>query len=87
MNVNNIIKLDNNKEYLLLDDSLFEGNRYFLATEIDKDDKPSDNHLFFKCINDGGEEYVEVVNDDKLKTALLGVFTINYSDMTEEDKK
>ncbi len=83
MDINDIIMLANNKEYLLLDDAILEKNRYFLAVQV-VNDEPTNNYLFFKHISDKNDDYVEEVKEDNIKNALLGIFTINYSDMTED---
>ena len=51
MDINDIIMLANNKEYLLLDDAILEKNRYFLAVQV-INDEPTNNYLFFKHISD-----------------------------------
>lgn len=45
MNVNDIIVLENNKNYLLLLDTVIKADKYYLAVELDNNENPTNNYV------------------------------------------
>lgn len=85
MEKDTIITLDNNVEYILLDEVEENNKKYFLAVQYSsKDNKTSNNYKLFEEINDNNEFYLEEVSDEKIKQVLLALFTVNYSELVDE---
>ena len=85
MMVDTIITLDNNLNYLLLDETMLDNRKLFFATKVDENlSKPTNEYLFIEEINRNGEVYAKVVKDKELIKYLSTVFTSNYLDNVEE---
>ena len=82
MGVDEIITLDDGKEYILLMESTRENGKYFLAVEAENGN-PTENFEIFKEIVENDEFSVEEVDDDKLKEQLIDEF--DYQFETEEE--
>ncbi len=86
MNNDTIITLETGKEYILLDNVIVEGKKYFMAVEYKKEDNSTTNeYKFFEEINNNGDIYIQEVVDEKMLQILLAHFISNYGDMLEED--
>ena len=78
MNVEDIITLDNNKEYLILDKAEFDNNKYLYCVGISKDEKLTDEYVYLKEIEENNEFFIEEVNDEKILKNLNNLFTKSY---------
>lgn len=78
--VDNIVELDNDRKYVLLDNKLVEDTNYYFALRLDDKENPTNYYLFFEEVNDDGETFLLPVEDDETKSLLLTFFTINYLD-------
>ncbi len=84
MMVDTIITLDNNLNYLLLDETEVEGRKIFLAVKLTEDlSEPTKSYSFFEKTLKNGEEYVDVVKDKELIKYLATAFTNNYLENVE----
>ena len=71
--INDIVTLDNNKEYFLIDKNELDGITYFYAVEYTgSDEKMLDNDYCFFELEDN--EYLVLVEDQEVITKLLGLF-------------
>ena len=77
MSVDEIITLDDNSMYVLLSESIRDGIKYFLASEL-INNVPSDNYAIFKEVVNQNELYVEVLHDVKLQDLLIEDFENKY---------
>lgn len=76
MQVEDVITLDNNKNYLLIEKVEFENSFYFLGVEVKEDEIFYNHYIFFKEVEENGELYVDEINDeDLLKKLTLLVST------------
>lgn len=79
-----IITLEDNEKYLLLLDTVQEGQKFFYANKLTADEKTtSEYEIFEETIEDDGS-YMDVVEDKEVKEFLLKVFTV---DMMETANK
>lgn len=78
MKVDNVILLEDNKKYLLLDETELDNKKYFYAVEV-TDDKlePTDNFAFLEEKIANQKVYVSQVQNQDLITSLLIIFTNN----------
>ena len=78
MEIEDIITLEDNLEYLILDKTIINNEKYLYCVEIDKEEKPTTNYNYLKEINVNNELYIEEVKDEKMLEMLINVFTNNY---------
>jgi hypothetical protein len=84
MGVDEIITLDDGKEYILLLDCIDGNDKYFLGVEA-INNEPSDHYEVFKQVFENGEYYVEEVEDYELLDKLLNDFEDKFDDESAED--
>lgn len=84
MGVDEIITLEDGKEYILLLSTVEEGEKYFLAVEA-LNEMPTDNYEIFKEVVEDGELSVEEVVDEELRLRLIDTLNQQYDEMELED--
>lgn len=72
--VGNIVTLENNQEYLLLEKLMKDGVNYLYAVRVLEDETPTDEFLIFEGIINGDDEYLKVVSDKALYDQLIEDF-------------
>lgn len=78
--VGNIVTLENNQEYLILE-SLTRGNTsYVYAVGVLPDETPTDEYLIFEVMINGKEEFLKPVGDKELYDDLIEEFKDIVSD-------
>lgn len=71
MKVNDIIVLENNERFTLLQETLDAGSRYFLAAGIDENENVNVKKLvLLKLVEEPDGIYVELVKNQELMTKL-----------------
>lgn len=71
MKVNDIIVLENEERFTLLQETTLEGSRYFLAAGIDEQENIDSKKLaLLKLIEEPDGAYVELVKNQELMTKL-----------------
>ncbi len=78
MNKEEVITLENNKEYVILDTVMYKDEKYLYCVGIDKDEIPTKEYLYLKGIKENDEFYVENVEDQETLNAIVALFTANY---------
>ncbi len=75
LSIDTIITLDNNEKYIVLNETMYNGNKYFLTTHLDKDEIPikSDVKIFLEIV-EGLDTIVEVITDQNLIIELTKKF-------------
>ena len=64
--INNIIELDNNEKYLILNQAIYQNKNYFLAAKVTEDEQDVlDEFKLLEEIEVDGERNVTVVTDEK----------------------
>lgn len=77
MMINDVIVLDDNKKYLLLDKTDYENYPYYYAVLLDDQEKPTEKYSFVKEITENNETFVEEVTDNAIRSSLLVIFMNN----------
>lgn len=74
LKTNTIISLENNEKYVVLNETMYGGTKYFLVMGVDenKDVIPS-NVAIIEEIIEGNETYVERVKDPELVIILTRI--------------
>lgn len=88
--VGNIVTLENQQEYLLLETLDKEGKKYIYAVRVLEDETPTDEFLIFESIKNNDEDYMKIVSDKALYDELIEDFKDIVADkvidgMLEED--
>ncbi|MCM1053020.1 MAG: hypothetical protein NC483_03515 [Ruminococcus sp.] len=78
MKINDVLTLDNDVEYLILDMTELSKDTYLYCVGLDKDDLPTKEFIFLKKIEIDNELSVEKVTDEKLIEALTSLFTTKF---------
>ncbi len=71
MNVNDIIVLENNKNYLLLLDTVIKADKYYLAVELDNNENPTNNYVVVREEKEGNDIYMEITEDPYIYSELI----------------
>ena len=75
MKLNDIIVLDNSKQYTLLKETMKEGKKYYLAAEVSEDGSVNHNAIaILELIHEQDGNYVEIVEDEELIKELSEMF-------------
>lgn len=73
--VGNIVTLDNNQEFLLLEEIKRGENTYMYGVKVQEEDVPTDEFVVFEAIINGeNEEFLKIVSDENLYNDLEGEF-------------
>lgn len=83
--VDNIVELENNKKYVLLDNKILDSTNYYFGLRLDDKEEPTNNYLFFEETKDGEDIYLAPVEEEKLKKLLITAFTVNYLDKVYDE--
>ena len=78
--VDKIVELENDKSYVILDETLLNEVRYYFGLRLDKNEEPTNNYLFFEESKEGNETFLTPIEDDDMKGLLLNAFTVNFLD-------
>ena len=92
MEKDTMITLDDNTNYILLDETVINEKKYFFAVKYDETTgNPTTDYEVFEEEIEDGESYMITLEDDALKQAILIDFTNNYmhmvGDLVEESEK
>lgn len=78
MNKEDIITLEDNTEYLILDIIELNHEKYMYCVEINELELPTDNYAYFKEIKEQNDIYIEEVKDEKTLKNIISLFTNDY---------
>ena len=79
IDVDSVITLDNNLNYLVLDKIDQDDETYYLTVRVDDNDELLDENVILKELNENGEKYVvKETNEDKIKE-LIVLFTKSFN--------
>lgn len=83
--VDKIVELDDNKNYVLLDETILNGAKYYFALRLNENEEPTNNYLFFEELKDETNIFLSPIFDDELKKILLTSFTVNFLDKVYDE--
>ncbi len=72
--VGNIVTLEDNKEYLILEELEKDGTKYLYSVRVLIDETPTDEYLIFSYQKDENGEYLVEVQDKVLYDQLVEDF-------------
>lgn len=76
--VDKIVELENNRSYVILDEAIFSGVKYYFGLRLDEKEEPTNNYLFFEEYNEEDNVFLTPIENDELKKLLLTSFTVNF---------
>ena len=76
--IDKIVELENNKNYLILDETILNDKRFYFGLRLDDKEEPTNNYLFFEENIERNETFLSPVYDKDMKNLLLTSFTVNY---------
>lgn len=80
--VDKIVELDNDKSYVILDETVLENKKYYFGLRLNKNEEPTNNYLFFEESLEGLDTFLIPIEDEDLKGLLLTAFTVSFLDKT-----
>jgi hypothetical protein len=72
--VGNIVTLEGNEEYLILEETTKNGIKYLYAVRVLVDETPTDEYLIFESIKNDEGEFLLPVSDKELYDELIEDF-------------
>jgi len=80
--VDKIIELENDKVYVILDETLLNDTKYYFGLRLNEKEEPTNNYLFFEESIEGTDTFLTPIEEDDIKGLLLTAFTVNFLDKT-----
>ena len=84
MKIDDIISLENGKDYGLLLESVIDDVRYFLAVLVDKEEKPLDEYIVLEEVVEDDETYVQKINDPLILNQLMEDYSLQLEALEDE---
>lgn len=75
MSINNVITLDNNENYLLLEKAELNNINYFLAVKLNSEEEPTEEYKILEEEIENNDTYVSELKDTNIINELLSSFT------------
>ena len=87
MNKEDIITLEDNVEYIVLDTAELNHEKYLYCVSIDKEEMPTDEYKYFKEVNENGTLYTEEVENQDIIEAITALFAASaLESVTDEEQ-
>lgn len=83
--VDNIVMLEDDKQYVILDEKELDSVKYYYGLRLDDNEEPTDMYLFFKESRYDVDIYLTPVEDENIKKILLTAFTVNFLDKVYDE--
>ena len=83
--VDKIVELENEKSYVILDETVLDDVKYYFGLRLSKDEQPTNNYLFFSESKEGGNTFLTPIEDNDMKGLLLTAFTVNFVDKVYDE--
>ena len=83
--VDKIVELENNKSYVILDETLLGDNKYYFGLRLNENEEPTNNYLFFEEFKDEVNTFLTPIENENMKELLLTAFTVNFLDKVYDE--
>ena len=83
--VDKIVELENNKSYVLLDETILNNTKFYFGLRVNEKEEPTNNYLFFEESKEGSDTFLTPITDDEMKGLLLTAFTVNFLDKVYDE--
>lgn len=83
-----IITLDDdvNERYMLVNETVQGGVKYYLAAKVDENDTPTLESLIFEEVIENNERYMILVKDEERYNSLAAIFISDFNQMVDEEE-
>ncbi len=78
MNKEDVITLENNKEYVILDIAEFNNEKYLYVVGLTPEEETNTDYKYLKATEENNEYYIEEVTNPKVLDFIVTLFTVNY---------
>lgn len=85
MNKKEIITINDNEEYMILDTTELKKEQYLYCVKIDANEMPTTEYCYFKGIEEDGELYVEEIEDENLLASVIAIFAAKNITIDNKD--
>lgn len=87
MKEQDVVTLEDGKEYLLLDELDYGHKKYFFSVEVNENDEiiNPDKGIFLQVIKENGETYLEEVTSQILLEKLTTLETVSLAMLTNDE--
>ena len=76
--INEVVELENGREYFILKQAVYQGHNYYVSTEVDKSNETlTENFVVFKEIKEGTDVFLEIETDVKKLQIILKHLNLN----------
>ena len=87
MEKEDIITLEDNTEYMVLDIALFNQEKYLYCVRIEEEEMPTNEYKYLKEMNENGELFIEEVEEEGIIEVLSSLFAADYlNSVTDEEQ-
>ena len=83
--VDKIVELENDKSYVILDETLLDNTKYYFGLRLDENEEPTNNYLFFEESKEGNDIFLTPIENENMKGLLLTAFTVNFLDKVYDE--
>ena len=83
--VDKIVELENNKNYVILDETRLNNTKYYFGLRLKENEEPTNNYLFFEESKEGINTFLTPIEDEQMKGLLLTSFTVNFLDKVYDE--
>ena len=83
--IDKIIELENEKSYVILDETILDNDKYYFGLRLNEKEEPTNNYLFFKEMKENNETYLIPIESINMKKLLSTSFTINFLDKVYDE--
>ncbi len=87
MNKEDIITLEDNLEYMVLDTVELNQDKYLYCVSIDQEEMPTNEYKYFKEINENGNLFTAEVEDQNIIEAITALLATDYLDSVTDDEQ
>ncbi|MDD2409522.1 MAG: hypothetical protein PHD03_02240 [Bacilli bacterium] len=87
MKLDTIVELEGNKKYYILDETIQNDKKYFLATKLDENEEMTDESIIFEENKVGEDFFLKEVTEESTAKYILSVFTTTLINEIETEKK
>ena len=78
--VGNVVTLENNKDFLLLEEVIDNDKRYVYSVRVLEDDTPTNEYIIFEAINAPDGEYLKDIDNKEEYDRIIEIFKSVISD-------
>lgn len=84
MKIKDIITLEDNLDYLILDIITKNNHKYIYSVILDPEENPTNNYKYFELITEDNEDFIEEIEDEQLLKEIAAELTKHYLAMSSK---